>query len=63
MAAYRDLIKHRNSIIRNRWTCGGENEFSRHPKPHLLKQCVEVLRILHVVAGEDALGVGVGSPI
>ena len=29
MAAYRDLIKHRNRIIRNRWTRGGENEFGR----------------------------------
>ena len=29
MAAYRDLIKHRNSIIRNRWTRGSENEFGR----------------------------------
>ena len=35
----------------------------RHPKPHLLTQCVGVSRILHVVAGGDALGVVVGSPV
>ena len=29
MAAYRDLIKHRNNIIKNCWTRGGENKFGR----------------------------------
>ena len=29
MASYKDLIKHCNSIIRNRWTRGGEHEFGR----------------------------------
>ena len=29
IAAYRDLIKHRNSIIQNCWTRGSENEFGR----------------------------------
>ena len=29
MADYRDLIKHRDSIIQNQWTCGSENVFGR----------------------------------
>ena len=29
MASYKELINHRNNIIRNRWTHGGENEFGR----------------------------------
>ena len=28
-ASYKDLVKHRNSIIQNRWTRGGENKFGR----------------------------------
>ena len=28
MASYKELVDHRNNIIRNRWTRGGENEFS-----------------------------------
>ena len=35
----------------------------RHPKPLLLTLCGEVSRILHVVAGGDALGGVVGSPV
>ena len=29
LASYKELVNHRNSIIRDKWTKGGENEFGR----------------------------------
>ena len=29
LASYKELVNHRNSIIRDRWTKGGENKFGR----------------------------------
>ena len=29
IASYKEPVNHHNSIIRNRWTCGGENECGR----------------------------------
>ena len=29
MASYKELVNHRNNIIPNRWTRGGENKFGR----------------------------------